>query len=106
VFAVGGGGAVAHYDGAQWSLQRAPDFGPGWFNLFAVWGSSAHDVYAVGGGGWCFHYDGVQWTAQPRLTTNPLYSVWGSSANDVTVGGFDGSLFHFNGHNWNAVQLN
>ena len=105
VFAVGGAGAIAHYDGTQWSLQRAPDDGPYRFNLFAVWGSSPNDVYAVGQDGWLLHYDGTQWATESKPTPHTLYAVGGTGSDDVTIAGAEGSLLHFDGRRWTAVLL-
>ena len=51
VWAVGTGGQMAFFDGAQWSLQSIPTSTP----LYSVWGASESDVWAVGAGGTILH---------------------------------------------------
>jgi hypothetical protein len=55
------------------------------YELAAVWGSSASDVWAVGSGGTIIHYDGNNWTPTPSGVPNTFYGVWGSGPNDVYV---------------------
>jgi hypothetical protein len=61
VFAVGDGGTILHYDGADWR-PMASGIGE---NLEAIWGVSGTDVFAVGTGGTILHYDGVDWNPMP-----------------------------------------
>ena len=42
-----GGGIVAHWDGAQWTIYDMPTV----VNIRAAWAASASEVWAVGGGG-------------------------------------------------------
>ena len=53
---------------AEWSpVQR----GDGNYDLWAIWGSSASDVYAVGTGGINLHYDGNpdgNWITLPDIS--------------------------------------
>jgi hypothetical protein len=55
------------------------------YELAAVWGSSASDVWAVGSGGTIIHYDGTSWTPTPSGVRNTFYGVWGSGPNEVYV---------------------
>ena len=45
VWGVGAGGAVVHWDGMTWSLVDVPATG---HELYAIWGSSAGDLWIVG----------------------------------------------------------
>jgi len=51
--------------------------------LFAVWGSSASDVYAVGNIGTILHYNGTDWSAETSNTTGQLLSIWGPSSTNI-----------------------
>jgi predicted outer membrane repeat protein len=88
---------------------------------YAVWGSSARDVYAVGAtvhAPLLFHNDGSGWSnASPALPAGwlaiHLFGIWGLSASDVyAVGaGFDAAgnqvplLYHNDGNGWTAAGL-
>ena len=81
IFAVGGLGGVAHYNGSDWSPMdpgagRACDFS-------AVWCNSPSDVFAVGTDGWIMHYDGSSWIHMDSGTGIDLHDVWGSAPDDV-----------------------
>jgi hypothetical protein len=68
-------------------------------NLYAIWGSGAHDLYAVGADGTILHSTGDgSWSAQTSGTTSHLYGVWGSSAGDVYVVGDSGVILHSAGN--------
>jgi hypothetical protein len=54
-------------------------------DLFAVWGTSASDVYAAGRRGVILHYDGKAWTKMASGTTKGLYAIGGEGAQNSTV---------------------
>ncbi len=56
IYCVGGGGAVAHFDGQQWTLLESPTN----YNLYRVLCRSPEEVYFCGNGGTLFrgHRDG------------------------------------------------
>ena len=111
----------AQATGAQWSrtMENVPVRVPAL--VYAVWGSSARDVYAVGetvGAPLLFHNDGSGWSnASPALPAGwhaiHLFGIWGFSARDVyAVGaGFDTAwnqvplLYHNDGTGWTADGL-
>lgn len=101
VFAVGGDGAVLHFNGGAWSLIRTAD-GQG---LSAVWGSAPNNVYAVGGGR-ILHYNGGAWPEVWSAGGTPvsLSALWGSSGSDVFAVGADGIILHFDGTTWSAMS--
>lgn len=68
--------------------------------LYAVWGTSATNVYAVGSGGAILHFDGSSWASMASGTSSNLYAVWGSSATDVFAVGFGGTILHYDGSHW------
>jgi hypothetical protein len=72
------------------------------YELRAVWGSSATDVYAVGTTVLLHSAGDGNWAPQATGTTGTIQSLWGSSANDVYVGGSNGKIIHSTGHgDWN-----
>jgi hypothetical protein len=80
---------VLHYDGTEWAI--VPGFesdGSATFGLYAVWGSSATDVYAVNRSGEIWHYNGSSWVKYAH-TNRALLSVWGSGRLDVWAAGTD-----------------
>lgn len=83
VYAVGGDGAILHYDGATWSPMAS---GTKEY-LVAVRGTSPSDVVAAGGDGTLVHFDGTAWQPLTSGTETQLASVWGTSSGDVHVVG-------------------
>ncbi|MGZ3440010.1 MAG: WD40/YVTN/BNR-like repeat-containing protein, partial [Polyangia bacterium] len=77
--------------------------------LFAVWGSSANDVWAVGAPGSVYHStdDGATWQdVTPAAGVGGLTGVWGSSANDVWIVGARGAMRTEDaGKSWATVTL-
>jgi hypothetical protein len=73
--------------------------------LYAVWGSSATDVYVVGDSGAIYHSAGDgNWTFHSTGSSYTLYGVWGSSANDVYTVSSGGEIYHsVNGGPWGLV---
>lgn len=60
-------------------------------DLFAVWGSSANDLYVVGAGGTILHSTGMgDWSQEDSGTSADLLAVWGSGPNDVHAVGWNG----------------
>ena len=68
------------------------------YDITALWGSSANDVWAVDTNGGFSHWDG-QGFSLIGWANAPLYALWGSSANDIWAGG-DGILLHYDGSEW------
>jgi hypothetical protein len=54
VYAVGGYGAILHFDGSNWKLVDSSSV-----SMAAVWGSSPSDVYAVGIAGYVRPFNGT-----------------------------------------------
>ena len=101
-FAVGGEGTIIS-SGSSWQKMATGVTD----DLYAVWGSSATDVYAVGGffydqysqRGVVLHYDGTSWTKVLNIAGR-LHGVWGSSSTDVFVVGEKGQAWHYDGSSW------
>jgi len=93
VFAVGAGGTILHYDGANWSGMVSGTTN----DLLGVWGTAWNDVFVVGMGGTILHYDGANWSAMASGTANHLLCVWGSGPLDVFAVGVGGTIQHYTG---------
>lgn len=103
LFAVGGSGLLAHYDGSRWTPFDPPD---GFDRDFhGVFGFSSDDVYAVGDRGTIVHFDGSDWTRQETegSLTRTLFAVWGSATDDIYASG-ESTIVHFDGSTWSAVD--
>ena len=74
VWAVGGGGAIVHYDGAAWSSVVTGNGANA--TLFSVWGSGPDDVWAAGASGTVVHWNGKTWTQQANAGYD-VNNVWG-----------------------------
>ena len=72
-------------------------------DLYAVWGTSATNVFAVGQNGTILHYDGLAWTAMNSSTSEDLYAVWGTSATNVFAAGRHGTILHYNSVSWESM---
>ena len=81
----------------RWNLFAAADQGN-----WAVWGTSATNVYAANWTG-VVHYDGVEWVAGDTMPVAWLGGVWGSGPNDVFAVGDDGGIFHYDGISWTPM---
>lgn len=79
IWAVGGAGAILHFDGSRWSLASSPTHA----SLYDVWAAAADDAWAVGQGGAILHWSGARWSVVASGTTLDLAAVWGSSTKDV-----------------------
>jgi hypothetical protein len=79
--------------------------------MFAMWGSSARDVYAVGAYGEVMRSKGdgtFRTIAIPGKPDVILLTIWGSGASDVYTGGQggDGVIFHSTGKDdWTVEQV-
>lgn len=75
-----------------------------WYNplpqgnaLYAVWGTSAQDIWAVGDAGTAMHFDGQNWSLQDPGTGANLNGVWTGSAGNAVVVGDGGIILRWNG---------
>ncbi len=99
IWAVGSGGAMLHFQGAEWERVTGVTEN----DLHAVWGSGPDDVY-VGGKEALLHFDGQQWTTVPGFKMLHLSRLWGSGPADVWAA-TDQGLYHFDGETWERSQL-
>lgn len=84
-----------HWDGTNLSVANVAARG----EYYALWGSSASDVYAVGPQGKVVHFDGSTWSTISLATGTHFLAVGGTSASDVYVSGLD-VIYHFDGTSW------
>jgi len=73
-------------------------------DLFAIWGTSASDVWAVGDKGAVTHFDGTSWKVMDSTVQTKLTSVHGTSASDVWAVGEEGTAIHFDGTAWSTKE--
>ena len=83
VWAVGGAGTIIHHDGSKWSMVRSPTNNA----LYAIWGSSANNVFAsVIAGRCCVLTDQpgrrFRWGTDGAQVAQ-LYGVWGFDSSEV-----------------------
>jgi photosystem II stability/assembly factor-like uncharacterized protein len=94
---------LVHYDGSSWSTKSSGSSCPG--TLYAIWGSSASNVFAVGGGSGVpgvpgsgcssiVHFDGAKWYEISTGIKERLFGVWGFSPTDVWAVGDSGTILH------------
>ncbi|MFL5385501.1 MAG: hypothetical protein ACJ8GN_23510 [Longimicrobiaceae bacterium] len=96
VWATGDDGAMAHYDGEQWSAVSAAGVSA---SLNVVWGTSSTNAWAAGADGTVLHWNGTVWSAS-TVGTVRWNGVWGSSASDVFLVGDSGRVRRWNGSAW------
>lgn len=116
-------GQMYHYNGVTWQPVRlaASDGGTivGPFDLSAIYGFSASDIYAVGqqirqnpnpppnflDSSLIIHFDGVQWREEHLpWRGRQLIGVGPTGATSVGAGGVNGISYVREGGSWRAVQ--
>jgi hypothetical protein len=76
--------ALAHWDGAAWSVVEAP--GGAWgCKLSSVYASGPKNAWLTGTGGCLFHYDGATWSKVPSGVSTNLYKVHGAGPRNVWI---------------------
>lgn len=97
LYAAGLAGAVARYDGTQWTAMNQ---GPS--DLAAIWGSGPNDIWVVGKAATVVHYDGTQWQSRgsQNLGGHHLTGVWGDGrggiwASAINSAGTSGAVFKY-----------
>jgi len=95
-WAVGDGGAIAHYRGQEWRTVASPTT----HTLYDVVGFSTTDVFMVGEAGTVL---GPGFAIQPSTTSNDLYSLFGFSAINLIAVGANGTVVANDGGGWQPV---
>jgi hypothetical protein len=76
---------------------------PRTFNIGAIDGFDASDIYAVGRAGAAWHFDGSGWSELDLPTNANLTAVKCAGDGNVYVGGYDGILIRGRASTWNVV---
>jgi hypothetical protein len=87
---------------ATWSVL--PDPAGTSYNLRAVTGTSASDVWLAAGAGFDLHWDGSALSAPANSSPSLMYAAWASSPSDVWLAG-NGYYNHFNGTTWASAYV-
>ena len=96
-FAVGVGGVILQYDGAEWTRGTPPAV----YNLRWVDALRGDFAVAVGSSGAVVWWNGTDWTFDDASgTTWTLYGVSIVDENDVWAGGANGTMIHWDGTGW------
>lgn len=99
VYAVGASGTILRSQGSGWTNENSGTSS----TLFALWGSSATDVWAAGGlGASILHKTGTTWASTTKATGRVIRDLWGSSAGAVWAVGDTGTIEKFDGTSWTA----
>jgi hypothetical protein len=84
-------------DSCQWGTWRRGAL-PDGVITYALWGTSADDVWAAGDGG-VAHFDGEGWVLQDLGGAPDLRGIGGSARNDVWAVG-NARIYHYDGASW------
>lgn len=102
-FAVGLRGLVYRLDELKlWT--RIDDGLPKTFNIQAIHGFNATDIYAVGRDGEVWHYDGTVWNELDMPTNSNLTSVKCAADGKVYITGHKGALLCGSGETWEVIN--
>ena len=80
-------------------------------DFYAIWGSSASDVFAGAQDGVLYHYNGTAWSnisGYKALTKNDIKAFWGTSGSDVYAVCFGygaEKILHYNGTTLSALNI-
>ncbi len=112
---IAGNGAVStellHWDGHAWNPSSIAATSPAWLYVYALWGTSASNMWATGTGpksqsGRIAHFDGTTWKTMFDQDGNyEFLGAWGASDSDVWFAGGNGSLVHWDGANMTPMPL-
>ncbi|HEU0298951.1 MAG TPA: Ig-like domain-containing protein [Longimicrobium sp.] len=83
----------------RWHLMNAPADQGNW----AVWGTSATDVYAANWLG-VVHYDGTQWSKVDTVWWHGALDIYGTSGSNLYTVGPGGRIMHYDGQVWSQER--
>ena len=95
-----GANSVYHYNGTSWTTVST-----GISDVYAIWGSSATDIWMGSATGEMVHYNGTSWSSPVTIGNGPVSAIWGTSSTDVYMVNRVGEIWHFNGTSWVAYKL-
>lgn len=81
IYAVGQGGRILHYDGADWNSLTSPTSE----TLLGVWGPSADDIFVVGENGTILRKHSVSGLINEMPAVPRILSVWPNPFNPTTT---------------------
>ena len=100
---------VYHYDGSSYTALTLQGSSPD--RIFALWGTSASDLWAVGEAGGLYHTGDGQtfapWSQTIALPTVDLHAVGGTTPHDVFVAGDGGTVLQLvkSGGTWQFLPM-
>jgi hypothetical protein len=92
---------LVHYGGASLTVIQTPTND----DDFAVWASSADDVFVAGAGGTVRNRQNGTWTSYEIAPGRRLRTIWGYSHDEVYVAGSNGALYRFDGSCWSKIVV-
>lgn len=103
-----GNGFIMRKSGSMWTGFWPPDAR----QLFAVWGTSATDVWVGGLDKYLRHFDGSTWTKHALPDSVAICCIWGLSSTDVYASGqitwtgaqADIRYYHWDGAKWYRIE--
>jgi hypothetical protein len=102
-YAVGLRGMVYRLDALN-AWRRIDGGLPDNFNIQAIHGFEASEIYAVGRHGDLWHYNGTEWTKHELPTNVNLTSVKCAGDGKVYIGGHGGFLIRGRGDRWESID--
>ncbi len=103
IFIVGDHGGLARNSGPKVTLMSKDHFK----DLYAVWGTSAGEVFTVGKAGTRLRFDSKTWSVSPAaagLDKTDLLGVWGSGGSSVFAVGTSSTILRYDGKGWKKEQ--
>ncbi len=100
---INNGSVVLHYDGDRWSQISISNATPLFYELKAIWGSSATDIHILGDAHW--HFDGTSWSVEdPDMRGTDL---WGISSSEIFARHTTyQSIYKYDGTTWTRIVDN
>jgi hypothetical protein len=101
IWAVGVQGSLLSSSGSAWQVSMQSGL-----SFYAVWASSATDVY-VSSLGTVLHYNGTQWTNAYVSDADSMDGIWGGGPQPATVYaiGTNGALATLSGGTWTTQTI-
>jgi hypothetical protein len=102
VWVVGSAGAVARYDGSDWTTEDTGSF----TELTGIWAFATDDIWVVGGAE-LLHFDGSAWesTDLEALGIRDATGIWGQSSSNLWIVGDQGIVLHHDGDSWDRMVI-
>ena len=110
VIAVGVGGTILRYDGANWAIQPIKPIeyedgttAPITAELHGCYALSPSVAFAVGADGTILHFDGSVWDRGPTQSPASLRSVYAISEDRAFTVGIEGTILSWDGQQWTPL---